>query len=66
MIILKHSLRIENNVTNIDIEVNENVNVKSSNHFKSCSRRSDHSHHMKIKFLITKLNFFLNHSLLYY
>jgi len=66
MIILKHSLRIENNVTNIDIKVNENVNVKSSNHFKSRSRRNDYSRYIKIEFLITKLNFFLNYSLLYY
>ncbi len=64
-IVLKYFLKVKNNITKINIKVEENVDIKNSNYFKSYFRQSNNLRFTKTKLLITKLNFFLNYSLLY-
>jgi len=65
MIVPEHPLRVEDNVTDIDTEVDEDVGVKGPDHSKSRPRRSDHSRHTETEPLTTELDFFLDHPLLY-
>jgi len=61
----EHPMRIDDNVTEIDTEVEEDVGANEPNRSKSRSRRNVNLRHTKIEPLETKLDFFLNQPLLY-